>query len=486
MVPALFLMVLAQAGASLDVVDRVLNAAHAFEVLDIDHRAAVDRHAVKSAFHSISLQVHPDKHCWKSVAACEAAGRAQVAAQDAHDILLDARKREELRARLKSIERTIETRRVGVLFVASLAIFACIFLATWILSMARLALRTGSRLYKWLLPSAERVLCLAAAERRRAAAATMVACASIGHAARAANMRRREVMEGIVNALRAEREARKRCDALPPLSFLCCLRDPHPTITARQRDRQCLQRAADRLARRERRVRNSYARGPSPHAKLLWIALLAMLTVLRPPLVPEMSVENGNWNLAEFHLQAEAQMAQEAEALDWLMAAGPEGLECALHVHDTASLHQSLSEPGPLGRELVQNASIARRRAARAARKAEQAWRRAEQAINEALASDSSTSAVDRTFNLASCGACDDDDPEPMNNQVITNPNPNPNPNPTPNPNPNPNPNPGRSCERERPSEGGGCTAQAHRGRRPATLYGERSQPDRSGGYILA
>ena len=37
-----------------------LNAAHAFEVLDIYHRAAVDGHSVKSAFRGISLQVHPD------------------------------------------------------------------------------------------------------------------------------------------------------------------------------------------------------------------------------------------------------------------------------------------------------------------------------------------------------------------------------------------------------------------------------------------
>ena len=60
MVLALLLAMLAQGSTSLDAIDRVLNAAHAFEVLDIDHRAAVDGHSVKSAFRGISLQVHPD------------------------------------------------------------------------------------------------------------------------------------------------------------------------------------------------------------------------------------------------------------------------------------------------------------------------------------------------------------------------------------------------------------------------------------------
>ena len=219
MVLALLLAMLAQGSTSLDAIDRVLNAAHAFEVLDIDHRGAVDGHSVKSAFRVISLQVHPDRQCRISAAACEAAGRAQVAAQDARNVLLDARKREELRARLNSMERIIETQQVGILFVASLIVSVCIFFATWMLSLLRLASRAGSRLYMWLLPSAERALCLAAAERRRAADVTMLACASVGHAARGANMRRRELMEGIVEALRAEREARERCDALPPLSF---------------------------------------------------------------------------------------------------------------------------------------------------------------------------------------------------------------------------------------------------------------------------
>ena len=38
----------------MDEIDRVLNAVHAFDVLNINHRAVVDRSSVKSAFHLIS------------------------------------------------------------------------------------------------------------------------------------------------------------------------------------------------------------------------------------------------------------------------------------------------------------------------------------------------------------------------------------------------------------------------------------------------
>ena len=141
-----------------------------------------------------------------------------------------------------------------------------------------------------------------------------------------------------------------------------------------------------------------------------------MFTVLRPPLVPEMSVENGTWNLAEFHVQAEAQMANEAEVLDWLMAAGPGGLQDVLDMHTSESLRQSLSELGPRGHELAQNASLARGRALRAARKAEHVWHIAVQAINEALPADSNSSVV-LPSDLAGCEVCDDD-PKPINNQV--------------------------------------------------------------------
>lgn len=81
-----------------------------------------------------------------------------------------------------------------------------------------------------------------------------------------------------------------------------------------------------------------------------------MFTVLKPPLVPEMSVENGTWNLAEFHMHAEAQMAHESEMVEWLMAAGPEGVQDALVAHATESLHHSLSQHGPLVVELGRNA----------------------------------------------------------------------------------------------------------------------------------
>ena len=129
-------------------------------------------------------------------------------------------------------------------------------------------------------------------------------------------------------------------------------------------------------------------RGASPRAKLLWLALVAMFTVLKPPLVPEMSVENGTWNLAEFHMHAEAQMAHESEMVEWLMAAGPEGVQDALVAHATESLHHSLSQHGPLVVELGRNASRARARAVAAAQAAQQVWRHTEAAIAAALSGD--------------------------------------------------------------------------------------------------
>lgn len=108
----------------------------------------------------------------------------------------------------------------GILWLASLVTAVCVFLAARMLLLLRLASRAGSHLYEWLLPSAKHALRLAAAERRRAAAVTIVACTSLGQTARAAGTRRRALMEGIVEALRVEREAHKRCDFAAPLISL--------------------------------------------------------------------------------------------------------------------------------------------------------------------------------------------------------------------------------------------------------------------------
>ena len=100
---------------------------------------------------------------------------------------------------------------MGIALVASLLAVACIFVATRLFWLLRSKLWVGSFLYKWLNQQ-KLMLILAAAERRRAAGITMVACCTtFGHAARGANTRRREPMEVIVEALRVEREAHKRC-----------------------------------------------------------------------------------------------------------------------------------------------------------------------------------------------------------------------------------------------------------------------------------
>ena len=110
-----------------------------------------------------------------------------------------------------------------------------------------------------------------------------------------------------------------------------------------QRFHARLQRDCHRALRPHHRAVRSAWRAMMPRGTRRWLLLIAFVMLSRPPEQPAMTVADGTWNHATFTQQVDAQIHQmhlQADALDWLLHAGPSGLTTAMGLQTGLTLGQ--------------------------------------------------------------------------------------------------------------------------------------------------